>query len=234
MKDGQLANTAPRHARHLLTALGLAAIALPGALPGARGTPDPIAFLTWLAFVAPAVGALAGAVRLPAWPHAAAIPGVWMLVLVGVDVLAPRDLSTPIWAAAAVAGLFAIGHAIGRFARRENGAASAAALLAISALLVLLPVAGAILRAPWPGTASARLIDWSPMTLLAECSGIDWLRHPAVYDAAGTSDIDPRTRSPYPPALAGGIVLVLGCASAFLAERFARARERRTSPIAPT
>ncbi len=162
-----------------------------------------------------------------------------MLVLVGVDALAPRDLATPIWAAAAALGLFAIGHAVGRSSRRENGAASAAALLAISALLVLLPVAGAILRAPWPGSASARLLDASPMTVLAECAGIDWLRHPAVYDAAGTSDIDPRTRSPYSPPLAGGIVLVLGCASAFLAERFARAKERRTtaappSPIAPT
>ncbi len=213
-----------RHDRHLLLALALAALALPGALPGGRGAPDAIAFLTWLAFLAPAVGALAAGLRIPLWPHAAAIPGTWMLVLVGVDALGPRDLATPIWSSLAAAGLFGLGFGIGRLLRSENAAVTAAGLLTLSAILVLAPVAGATLRAPWPARASAILLDASPATLLAECGGIDWLRHPAVYDAAGTSDIDPRTRSPYAPPLAAGIVLVLGCALAIFGERSARAR----------
>lgn len=224
--DPRTGGAAADHARHLLVALGLAAVALPGALAGSRGEPDPVAFLTWLAFVAAPAGALAGGLRVPAWPHAAAIPGVWMLVLVGVDGLAPRDLETPAWAALAATGLFALGYAVGRALRRERTASVAASLLALCAVLVLAPVSGGFLRAPWPGGASAVLLDASPATLLAECAGVDWLRHPAIYDAAGTADIDPRTRSPYRPPLAAGIVLVLGCTLALFAERSARARER--------
>ncbi len=86
------------------------------------------------------------------------------------------------------------------------------------------------MRGPWPGSATAVLLDASPATLLAECASVDWLRHPAIYDAAGSADIDPRTRSPYRPPLAAGIVLVLGCALALYAERSARARERNSDP----
>lgn len=224
---------ATEHARHLLLALGLAAVALPGALAGSRGAHDPVAFLTWLAFVAAPVGALAGGLRLPAWPHAAAIPGVWMLLLVAVDGLAPRDLETPAWAALAATGLFALGFALGRALRRERCASASAALLGLCAVLVLAPVSGGFLRAPWPGGASALLLDASPATLLAECAGVDWLRHPAIYDAAGSADIDPRTRSPYRPPLAAGIVLVLGCTLALFAERSARAREQNRDAALP-
>ena len=121
---GPDARAASKHARHLLVALALAAAALPGALPGSRGDPDPVAFLTWLAFVAAPVGALAGGMRLPAWPNAAAVPGAWMVGLVAVDALAPRDLETPLWAALAASGLFALGFALGRVLRRERGAAA--------------------------------------------------------------------------------------------------------------
>jgi hypothetical protein len=57
---------------------------------------------------------------------------------------------------------------------------------------------------------------------LAECAGVDWLRHPAVYDAAGVADLDPRWRAPYRPALAAGIALVVGCVLALLAARIDR------------
>jgi hypothetical protein len=216
-------------AQELLALSALAAIALPGALPGSRGGPDAIAFLTWLAFLAPAVGSLAGSLRIPAWPRAVVIPAGWMLVLVMVDASGPRGLPSPIWAALAVGGLFAIGFALGRVLRSDRALAAAAGWLALSSLLVFAPAAGAVLRAPWPADASAVLLDASPATLLAECAGIDWLRHPAVYDAAGTADIDPRARSPYSPPLAAGIVLVLGCALAYVAERSARAKERHSA-----
>lgn len=219
----------PEGGRHLAAALGLALLALPGALPGSRGAPDPVALLVWLAFLAPAVGVLAGGRRLSFWPLAASIPGAWMLLLVAVDALAPRDLDTPVWAAFAASGLFALGFALGRAIRPERCVPASAAVLGAAALLVLAPVAGGYLRAPWPGGASALLLDASPATLLAECAGVDWLRHPAIYDAAGSADIDPRSRSPYSGPLAAGIVLVLGCTLALIAERSARARERLRS-----
>lgn len=210
------------HARHLAVALVLACVALPGALPGSRGAPDPIAFFTWLAFVAAAIGALAGAARLPFWPHAVAIPGVWMFVVVIVDALAPRDLPTPLWASIAASGLFAFGYAVGRLAHFEQRFAVAGWMLGLSVVFVMLPVAGGYLRAAWPGTATEFLLDASPATLLAECAGIDWLRHPAIYDAAGTADLDPASRGAYRPALAATIVAVLGSLAALLAVRFDR------------
>ncbi|MCY2960493.1 MAG: hypothetical protein NTY35_10045 [Planctomycetota bacterium] len=227
------AGRAPDHARHLVVALALAALALPGALPGSRGEPDPVAFLVWIALVAAPVGALAGGSRLPAWPHGAAIPGAWMLVLVAVDALGARDLDTPLGAALAASGLFALGFALGRWLPRARTFAVSAVLAGLSASLIFAPVAGAVLGAPWPGGATARLLDASPATLLAECAGVDWLRHPAIYDAAGSADIDPRTRSPYSPVLAAGIVLVLGCMLALFAERSARARERSSDAPLP-
>jgi len=218
--------------RELGLALAVAALALPGALPGSRGEPDAVAFLVWLAFVAPAAGAVAGALRLAPWPHAAAVPGAWMLLLVTVDAWGTRDLATPIWAALAATGLFAAGFAVGRFAPDRLRWRAPAAVLVVAALAVLAPVAGALLRAPWPAEAGARLLDLSPATLVAESAGVDWLRHPAVYDAAGSFDIDPRSRSPYPPALAGGIAFVLGCALAAAAEAFARSRSGRSATAA--
>ncbi len=208
------------HARHFGVALILAALALPGALSGSRGAPDPIAFFTWLAFVAAAIGALAGASRLPLWPHAAAIPGTWMFVVVIVDALAPRDLPTPLWASIAASGLFACGFAVGSLVRTERRFEVAGWMLALAVLLVVLPVAGGTLRAAWPGSATEFLLDLSPATLLAECAGIDWLRHPAVYDAASTADLDPSSRSPYSPALAASLVAVMGSLAALLAVRF--------------
>jgi hypothetical protein len=222
----------PAHLRQLGLALALASLALPGMLPGSRGEPDPIAFLVWLAFVAPAAGALAGTLGLAPWPHAAAVPGTWMLLLVAVDALGARDLATPVWAALAATGLFALGFALGRLAPAHLRWRAPAAVLALAVVTTLAPFAGALLRAPWPPASSATLLDLSPATLLAECGGVDWLRHPAVYDAAGSSEIDPRSRSPYRPALAGQLAFVLGCAFAAAAETFVRSRSARSAAAA--
>ncbi|MBL8862964.1 MAG: hypothetical protein JNK02_13280 [Planctomycetes bacterium] len=209
-------------ARAFLGALGIAALALPGAWPGSRGVPDPVALLVWLACCAPAAGALAGGARLPAWPFAAAIPGAWAILFALVAALAPRDLATPAYAVLAAAGLFASGYAVGRLLRPEQACVAAASLFLASTALVLAPLAGGWLRAPWPGPISGLLLDLSPATLLAECAGLDWLRHPAVYDAAGAADLDPRLRAPYRPELAGGLALVMGCGLAYLAARIVR------------
>ena len=211
-------------AASLLRAVALAATALPGALPGQRGVADPVALLVWLACIAPAVGALAGGARSIAGAHAAAVPGAWKILLALVDASAPRDLASPLAAGAAGAGLFLAGFAVGRALPPERTLAAAGGLAGCAALLVVLPLAGGWLAAPWSGPATAVLLDLSPATLLAECAGVDWLRHPAIYDAAGTADLDPARRSPYVPALAGGIALVLGCALAVAAARIDRQR----------
>jgi hypothetical protein len=70
----------------------------------------------WLAFVARRRGAVAGAIRLAPWPHAAAVPGAWMLLLVASTRSARATSLTPVWAALAASGLFALGFAIGRLA----------------------------------------------------------------------------------------------------------------------
>jgi hypothetical protein len=77
-----------------------------------------------------------------------------------------------------------------------------------------------------PPALAARLLDLSPVTLLAECSGLDWMRHPAVYAPAGAADIDPATRVAFSGALAGPIAFVVGCALATLGEGIGRARAK--------
>jgi hypothetical protein len=220
-------------ARALLTALAIASLALVGALPGSRGEPDACALLAWLALTGPAAGALAGGLRLAPWPHAAAVPGAWAMLLVCADAAGARDLPSPAWALLAAAGLFALGFAAGRALPAHARWRAAAAALGVAALLTLLPLAGGLLAAPWPPRLAAALLDLSPLTLLAECAGLDWLRHPAVYAPAGSVDIDPGLRAPYAPALASATAFVVGCAAVAAAELGARRSERRRRQSAP-
>ncbi len=215
--------------RALALALSIAAIALPGMLTGSRGVADPCALLVWLALVAPAAGALAGGLRLAPWPHALAVPATWTVLLVWNDALAPRDLGSPAYAALALGGLFAAGYAAGRTAPVRARWTAASALLALAALLVIAPLGALYLRAPWPAPVAGILLDLSPATLLAECAGVDWLRHPAIYDAAGAVDLDPRVRGPYRPELAGPLAFVVGCALVLVADRLAQATRRRAA-----
>ena len=54
--------------------------------------------------------------------------------------------------------------------------------------------------------------------------------NPAVYDPAGSVDVDPSLRSAFRPALASSIAFVVGCALALAATGWARRRERRAVP----
>ena len=47
---------------------------------------------------------------------------------------------------------------------------------------------------------------------------IDWMRHPAVYDAAGTADIGPELRTGRRSWLAAVVLLVVGCLSSLYAQ----------------
>src|SRR6185295_5414128 len=134
---------------------------------------------------------------------------------------------------AAIAGLFAIGFALGALPSRSAWRRAGIVLLC-EAFLCALPLSGALLRTRPAPAVNARLLDLSPATLVVECAGVDWMRHPAVYDAASTSDIDPILRSPYDGRLAGGLVFVVGCALALCLQRVRDRRWPSTATSAPS
>jgi|RhiMethySRZTD1v2_1073278.scaffolds.fasta_scaffold414006_3 hypothetical protein len=209
--------------RSLLLALGFGALGSLGALPGERGA-DPLVALAWIAIVALPCGLACGALALRPWPFAASVPALWMAALACAGISSERTLPTPVWAALCWSGIFAAGWGIGRASAAD--ARAVAAGLALSLAFALLPSAGAFLGRPWPAPVSARLLDLSPVAVCMECSGVDWLRHPAVYEPAGALDIDPSLRQPYQGKLAGPGLLLLGCALAALGAVRARALVR--------
>jgi hypothetical protein len=220
-------------ARDLLSALGIAAIGALGSWPGTNGEPDPLASAVWLAFIAPACGVACRAIGLRFWPAAVVVPATWMFLIGLADGLSRRDLPRPIWAGAAIAGLFGIGFALGSLPWLRAWRGASIVLLA-TALLCALPVSGVFLRVPPAPAVTARLLDLAPTTLVGECAGVDWMRHPAIYDAASTSDIDPSLRTPYDGRLAGGLVFVVGCALAWGLQRLADRRWPSTATSAPS
>jgi hypothetical protein len=162
------------------------------------------------------------------WSLAAVAPAVWTGALAFADAASPRDLPSPAWAALAVGGLHALGLGLGRACGRSADAAAGALALATFAACAL-PLAPALSAVPLSPELRARLVDLSPATLVAECAGLDWLRHPAVYEGSGTYDLDPSLRSAWRGALAGPLVLVLGCAAAAAGTAIARAGATRAS-----
>lgn len=218
-------NEGPIAARHLVLPFALAAVGCLGALPGAGSSADPVAFLAWLALWSAPAGLLWGARRTATGPLAWLPPGAWMGMLAIADGLSPRDLPSPAWAALAWTGLYAAGLGIGRIAPRARFS-GVGALFLLAGLFCALPIVPGILGDPLPPPVSARLLDLSPLSLLAECAGLDWMRHRAVYDAAGTANIDPSLRIAFRGTLAGPIAFVVGCALAALGEGIARARSK--------
>jgi len=212
--------------RQLGLALCFGALGALGAIPGARG-PDPLAELCWIALVALPCGVACGALLLRPWPFAASVPALWMTALALAGVSSERTLASPLWAAPCWTGIFAAGWGLGRWSRA--GVRSVAAALCLSILLAVLPSAGAFLGRPWPPKIAARLLDLSPVSVCMEAAGVDWLRHPAVYEPAGALDIDPGLRQPFRGRLAGPALLLLGCALAAFGAVRARAQERAGS-----
>ena len=191
-----------------------------GALPGARG-PEPVALLVWISMWAVPAGVLSGGGSAPLWPIAPVAPALWMALVGLVAAASTRVLPAPAWSALAWTGLFAVGFACGRTFPRQRWRVAAAALFLAGALNAL-SISGAWLAAPLPAALSARLLDLAPATLLAECAGLDWMRHPAIYEPAGALDIDPALRVAWRGFLAGPIVFLVGCVAALLADRIAR------------
>jgi len=219
-----LGRFSPPAAGGLATLAACAAAGLLGLLPGVAGGFDPVNALGWMALCAPAAGALCGARGLAQFPFSLSVPAVWVLVLTLVEARAERGFPTPSWAACALGGLFASGHAVG--ARMH--APFRSPLVAAGALFYLgLVLAGAsqgfglvaggteLARThPW---VAARLLDASPLVLVFDCAGWDWTHaQPEVYAGAGVEWFQRRA---YPGNLAGPAVLVVGCALALLARR---------------
>jgi hypothetical protein len=215
-------------ARDLVVPLAAAAVGALGALPGSRSGGDPVALLAWLALWCAPAGFLCGAGGVALGPLALLPPAAWMGLAAVVDGLSPRDLPSPAWGALAWTGLFAVGFGLGRLAPRRPFPGVAALFLA-AALLAALPILGGNLAAPLPPAVSARLIDLSPATLLEECAGVDWMRHPALYDPAGSADIDPSLRVPFRGPLAGPLAFVVGCLITAVGEGIARARSKAST-----
>jgi hypothetical protein len=229
---------APRPA---LCAAALAAGALPGLLPGGAGAFDPLALAAWLALVAAPLGALGGAAALgrrgaaalerrtkglPAWSP----PLVWaaLVLLAARGEIGIARLPAPGVAAAAVAGLWALGVGLGACCPAR--AWRTAALLALAALLLAhLPTGAGALARPWPPELAAQLLELSPLTFVLERGGLDWMRHPAVYDPLGAASIGPDLHRAASGVLAPALLAVVGCALV-LASWSAR---RRTSPRQP-
>lgn len=214
-------------ARDFAVPFAVAAVGALGAIPGTRSGADPVAFLAWISVWSAAGGYLcaSGGVRQVAL--IAIPPGAWMVLAAVVGGLSQRILPSTPWAALAWSGLFAGGFGLGRISTRASGIAGAAVLFLLASLLAALPILPGHLGAPLAPRIEARLLNLSPATLVEECAGIDWMRHPAIYDAAGSADIDPSLRLPYRGRLAGPIAFVVGCLLAAIGEGVARARAKR-------
>jgi hypothetical protein len=214
----------PPDAAGLATLAACAAAGALGLLPGVAGGLDPVTALGWMALCAPAAGALCGARGLALFPFSLSVPALWVLELTLVAARVERGFPTPLWAACALGGLFAFGHALGGRspAPLRSPLVAAGALLSLGLFLAGAPqgfglVAGGTELArlhPW---LAARLLDASPLVLVFDCAGWDWTHaQPEVYAGAGVEWFQRRA---YPGNLAGPAVLVVGCVLASLARR---------------
>jgi hypothetical protein len=217
-------------ARDFAVPLAVAIAGALGAIPSRSGS-DPVALLAWISIWAAAGGYLCAAGDVRRLAFAALPPAAWMGLAAIVDGLSPRDLPSPAWAALAWSGIFAAGFGLGRLSTSPSGIPGASVLFLLASLLAALPILPGHFGEPLAPPVEARLLDLSPATLVEECAGIDWMRHPAIYDAAGSADIDPSLRLPYRGALAGPIAFVVGCLLAAIGEGIARARAKRPPSI---
>ena len=199
-----------------------AAVALAGslgALPGPSGVPDAVACLVWLALVAAPLGYLGAALELRLFPWGLGACAAWLAAAGLAGVASGRALPALLWPALAWTGLYIGGHGLGlRLAGRVGAWRGAALLLLLGALQSGLPGRGGLPGAPWPEPLARALLDAAPTTLLVESAGVDWMRHPGIYDSVASDRFE---RQAWRGVLAGPAVLLVGCllASAALAWR---------------
>jgi len=200
-----------------------------GVLPLLVGAFDPLLWTAWISMIAFPTGLFTGASGLKAWPFGLATPGIWMIVLVCLEAMSGGTLPEPAWAAAAWTGQFIVGMAAGVFFTGRAWRAAGLGLC-LTSLLCVLPVSGGSGEALWGGRSlgqtsprtAALVFGSSPMTMVMESGGVDWMRHPVVYDPAGTEWFSDR-REPYRGKLAAPAVLLLGYLGLLLTRSRARA-----------
>ena len=170
--------------------------------------------LVWMALIAAPVGWLAAGLGLRLWPVGWAIPCSWAIPVVMADAGTVVPLPSAPWAAMAWCGLFATGFGAATIwpGRAWAGAAGLFALAALaSGVLTLGGLGRGGSVGVWGPATGARLLDLSPVVLLGESAGLDWMRHPSVYRTGGTAHMGPEMRSAWQGSLAGPGALVFGC-----------------------
>lgn len=202
--------------RALLASLAISACLLPGWIPGLRGL-DAWVMLGWAALLAPFLGALAA--RQCAGVHALGVLGLCLAQCALVLALSFRMVTEPALGCAVIAGLGMLGYGLGRLFGQL-----APALLMLCLGLCLAPSAPGWIGEPLAPEWSARLLDLSPWTWVMESSGIDWLRHAAVYEPAGALDIDPALRQARSGGSLAVMLLIVGGCGALVGEVLARRR----------
>lgn len=191
-----------------------------GLAPGVGGAGDAQTLLAWLALAAPAVGARLGARASGPW--LVLVPLVWSLLWLACD-----GAHAAPWPPCVFGGLFAAGVALGRRAGSHAAGALGLATLVLAGLpLGFLWLPGGAELAPHAPSLAARLLDLSPLVLIHDVAGVDWLHaQPTVYARSG---IEWFPRRPWSGNLAGPAVLVVGCLLAVLV-RPAREAPARTT-----
>lgn len=173
-------------------------------MPGSIG--GTVFAIAWAALVAPAAGHLSAAGRSGTLRRIAPLI-VWFVALGAFAWLQGAPVQG--WAAAALAGLFLLGSATGRAFQQPWLGASL--WMIVSCALAGAATGFGQLAKPWPPAQAALLLDLSPLSLVLECAGVDWMRHPALYDPAGTLDIGPELRQAWRGTVAGPATFVVGC-----------------------
>jgi hypothetical protein len=175
-----------------------------------------VSTLIWLSLWAAPAGALASRAGLLGW----VVPAGWLLALtpgIGGQLPGLPGLRFELFYAGLVlGGLFGVGWGVGR-ASVSRSMSSAAVLLLFGLLLAGLPSLGGLAgTAPWSPALAACFLDLSPVSLVLESAGVDWMRHPAVYSPAGADSIDPLLRLPWVGTWAGPCTLLLGCLTSWM------------------
>jgi len=206
-----------RSAWWALATAGLAGLA--GAWPRAGHGPDPFFALAWLVLCAAGAGFLCGARGVRLLPLGLLVPGIWMVVLVQVDLAGERDLAAPIAPGLCLAGLFLLGLGLGAARPAADAWRGAGLLLCAAAALAVLPLApgrlageGA-LAAAHPRLAAV-MLELTPLAPVFDAARWDWAHaNPPTYRLAGVEWI---SRAPWEGGLAAAALLVVGCVSAAL------------------
>ncbi len=220
-----------------LTPLGVGLAAGAPWLPGAAGPGDAFVALGLSGVLLPACAGLAALGRVAWWRAGLAASGAWTaaFAIAALGGVRPLDASATwlglwaLWSGWALAGagsaLLVASPRSGKSSAGQQdrgsatGCAVALAWVAAGALWTGLPVraeragAGPDVPAGWAQAAperAARLLDASPATWAFEVAGVDWMRHPAIYEPAGT-DWFSGSRAPWSAGVAGLLALVLGC-----------------------